>query len=216
MVRGPYHKVRVWLLILLCGGRFTWKDTIAKGCPTWTETQEHENLAKELWENQKYQDGWESPSHPNGGQYSRTDTYNGKHYNGENALHLAIVKRRGDLVHYFLSRASEQERKKLLECHATGKFPIDYIRVEMADGVHRGCVYGETPLCWAACTTQKEIFEYLVQCGANINCSVNKTGDTILHMLVRLTQEAPRDSEGGDHPGAALCPPARTHSDAQN
>eukprot|EP00961_Rhodomonas_salina_P195867 2643996-Rhodomonas_salina.1 len=72
-LRCPFGSTPQLLATLYAESEFTWKDTIAKGCPTWTETQEHENLAKELWENQKYQDGWESPSHPNGGQYSRTD-----------------------------------------------------------------------------------------------------------------------------------------------
>eukprot|EP01103_Thecamoeba_quadrilineata_P016769 TRINITY_DN5708_c0_g1_i2.p1 TRINITY_DN5708_c0_g1~~TRINITY_DN5708_c0_g1_i2.p1 ORF type:complete len:501 (-),score=70.50 TRINITY_DN5708_c0_g1_i2:30-1532(-) len=45
------------------------------------------------------------------------------------------------------------------------------------------CYYGEYPLCFAACSLQMDLVEYLVSQGADINCR-DSNGNTVLHLMV--------------------------------
>jgi hypothetical protein len=108
-------------------------------------------------------------------------TYRFAQFDGETVLHLAIAKRRGDLVKYFLEESSDNEKTELLEGKAEGVFEL----VGFTDG--RGikcCKFGEHPLCWAAVTNQPKLVDLLLEHGANIDCET-RNGDSILHMLVR-------------------------------
>ena len=99
---------------------------------------------------------------------------------GENVLHLAIAKRRGDLVKYFLEESSRTDKATLLNGRAVGNFSI----VHYMEGSRKCCKFGEHPLCWAAVTNQPKLVDLLLKHGADINCETEGR-DTILHMLVR-------------------------------
>lgn len=104
-----------------------------------------------------------------------TEEYTGDDYGGENVLHIAIINRRLDLVMELV-----QKEPKLLHSKAIGKF----------FEVGKACYYGETPLAFALCTNQLDMFDVLVQAGADMNV-VDRYGNNILHVLVlRNLQEA--------------------------
>ena len=75
-------------------------------------------------------------------------------YEGENALHIAIVKRAGLGIIGHMAGSAAWPR--LLEHRAVGTF---FKRVEQSDGACT--VLGEHPLSFAACTNQRDTFEYL-------------------------------------------------------
>ena len=135
----------------------------------WEEKEEHEAIAKKIWD------------HPEM-KHLRTLAYDRTDYEGETAIHLAIAKRRGDLVCYFLDHASSDERKILLEeRRAVGTFNVAHFKT--SDGEKR-CRFGEHPVCWAACSNQEKLVDRLVTYGASLECKTH-FGDSILHMLVR-------------------------------
>ena len=108
-------------------------------------------------------------------------TYRFAQYDGENVLHLAIAKRRGDLVKYFLEESSKTDKTRLLNGRAQGYFEI----VSFTDDSSlKCCKFGEHPLCWAAVTNQPKLVDLLLEHGAEIDCKT-RNGDSILHMLVR-------------------------------
>lgn len=89
-------------------------------------------------------------------------------YTGENVLHIAIVNQRFDLVKKLIT-----ENPRLLEASATGDF----------FQVGKPCYFGEFPLAFAATTNQIEIFDYLLEAGANMDRE-DSNRNNLLHMLV--------------------------------
>eukprot|EP00004_Rigifila_ramosa_P007689 TRINITY_DN1882_c0_g1_i1.p1 TRINITY_DN1882_c0_g1~~TRINITY_DN1882_c0_g1_i1.p1 ORF type:complete len:872 (-),score=247.67 TRINITY_DN1882_c0_g1_i1:13-2559(-) len=94
--------------------------------------------------------------------------YSGADYQGENLLHIAIVKQYEELVRYLV-----RVDKRLMSGRATGKF--------FSHG--KTCYYGEYPLSFAACTDQEHIVTYLVSQGADLTAA-DSNGNTVFHMLV--------------------------------
>eukprot|EP01103_Thecamoeba_quadrilineata_P015282 TRINITY_DN477_c0_g1_i1.p1 TRINITY_DN477_c0_g1~~TRINITY_DN477_c0_g1_i1.p1 ORF type:complete len:642 (+),score=111.44 TRINITY_DN477_c0_g1_i1:45-1970(+) len=96
------------------------------------------------------------------------DKYSGQEYLGENLLHIAIINREKDMVRYLV-----ETEPSLMNGTAVGRF------------FKRGqpCYYGEYPLCFAACSLQMDLVEYLVSQGADINCR-DSNGNTVLHLMV--------------------------------
>ena len=139
----------------------------------WEEKDAHEKIAKKIWLDQDL-------------KHLRSRAYDRTNYEGETAIHLAIAKRRGDLVRFFLENLTEQEKHMLLnhEVHsrAVGTFEVAHFKTD--DGNVKRCKFGEHPVCWAACTNQLGLVKLLVMHGAKLNCRT-KHDDTILHMLVR-------------------------------
>lgn len=140
----------------------------------WEEKDAHEKIAKKIWLEKEL-------------KHLRSRSYDRNDYEGETAIHLAIAKRRGDLVRFFLENLTAKEKDKLLnhEVHsrAVGTFEVAHFKTD-GDNVMR-CKFGEHPVCWAACTNQLGLVKCLVyEHGAKLDCKT-KHGDTILHMLVR-------------------------------
>ncbi|CAF1277507.1 unnamed protein product [Adineta steineri] len=103
-----------------------------------------------------------------------TQIYNQPEYYGENALHIAIIKRNASLVEWLLG--DEQNRpyqKRQLTASACG----DFFKVG------RPCYYGEFPLSFACCTNQWHIAEILLKYGADMDAA-DSNGNTVLHLLV--------------------------------
>ncbi|CAF0801749.1 unnamed protein product [Adineta ricciae] len=103
-----------------------------------------------------------------------TQIYNEDEYYGENALHIAIIKRNATMVEWLLGDEQNQryQRKQLTAC-ASGNF----------FKVGRPCYYGETPLAFACCTNQWNIAEILLKYGADMDVT-DSNGNNILHLLV--------------------------------
>ena len=94
-------------------------------------------------------------------------------FDGENVLHIAIVKKVGlEIIQEMV-----QNNPKLISARATGKFFTD--KAESGGG----CTYlGEYPLCFAACTNQRDIFQCLLENKADISVST-QDGNNILHLM---------------------------------
>ena len=151
----------------------------------WEEKDSHEEIAKKIW--------LEKELH-----HLRTRAYDRTNYEGETAIHLAIAKRRGDLVRFFLDNLTKNEKDRLLnhEVHSRAVGTFDVANFKTDNGVMR-CKFGEHPVCWAACTNQLGLVKLLVhEHGARLNCRTHHD-DTILHMLVRWSGWLTEDDNSG-------------------
>ena len=138
----------------------------------WEERTEHEEITMAIWGNEKL-------------EHLQTQAYDRESYEGETAIHLAIAKRRGDLVEKFLDSLTKAGKKAdkavLINSRAVGTFDVAHFVT--TDGIKR-CKLGEHPVCWAACTNQRTLVQKLLKHGADLECRT-RNGDSILHMLVR-------------------------------
>ena len=103
-------------------------------------------------------------------------------YAGENVLHIAIIRKAGMPI---IRTIVESPRgPTLLSQRANGLFFKDPRRSD-------GCcsILGEFPLCFAACTNQLSIFDYLLSKGADPAARTSE-GNTLLHLLVLNTDAA--------------------------
>ena len=123
----------------------------------WEEREEHEQYARCIWANDAL-------------RHLRTARYDRGDYEGENALHLAIGKRNGALVKFFLERCSEQEKRMLVNGRVTGSFEIAHFTTGDGAKQLKRCRFGEHPIAWAACTNQSEIVDLLLEHEAEADC----------------------------------------------
>ncbi len=147
----------------------------------WEEKENHEEIAKKLWLDKDL-------------HHLRKRAYDRTNYEGETAIHLAIAKRRGDLVRFFLDNLTKNEKDSLLNSSAVGTFDVANFTTD--NGKVMRCKFGEHPVCWAACTNQLGLVELLVHHGARLDCKTHHD-DTILHMLVRWSGWLTEDDDSG-------------------
>ncbi|GFR48585.1 hypothetical protein Agub_g10488 [Astrephomene gubernaculifera] len=93
-------------------------------------------------------------------------------YEGETALHIAIVNHDFDMVKFLVQNGAD------VRARAYGSF------FQPGSAVY----YGEYPLSFAACTGQKDIVSYLKRHGARVNHDRDQWGNTALHMCVTHDQ----------------------------
>lgn len=122
---------------------------------------------------------YNTPEHQTMAKYLMTEfpdliyeCYDGEDYFGENCLHVALIKQNKHMVEELLQRSGADDTR-LLKAQATGRF--------FARG--RPCYYGEFPLFFAACTSQKEMVDRLLDAGAQLD-ERDSNGNTVLHLLV--------------------------------
>ncbi|KAF6258835.1 hypothetical protein COO60DRAFT_1074230 [Scenedesmus sp. NREL 46B-D3] len=89
-------------------------------------------------------------------------------YEGQTALHIAIVNRDFDMVKFLVQNGAD------IRARAWGTF------------FRQGgpMYYGEYALSFAACTGQKDVVAYLRRHGAQVNSDCDEFGNTALHMCV--------------------------------
>ncbi|XP_072106702.1 transient receptor potential cation channel subfamily V member 5-like, partial [Mobula birostris] len=90
-------------------------------------------------------------------------------YQGQTALHIAVVNQDVRLVRELLSRGAD-----VREARATGSY--------FTRGSHNLLYFGEHVLSFAACTGNAEIIHLVVESGADIR-AVDSMGNTALHIL---------------------------------
>ncbi|PAV64257.1 hypothetical protein WR25_13295 [Diploscapter pachys] len=107
------------------------------------------------------------------------DIYLGDEMFGQSALHLAIVHDDYETVHLLLSCKAD------VNSRACGNFfqPEDFKLYNKIIDYQGYAYYGEYPLAFAACFGNKDIYDLIIQHGANPN-NQDSFGNTILHMCV--------------------------------
>lgn len=104
-----------------------------------------------------------------------SDTYTPSElYEGENALHIAVVNRSMTAVQFLVKRCPA-----LLNGRARGSFFTQEKRGEP----EKHCYFGEFPLSFACAAGRKQIVEYLVAHGAN-PYQQDSNGNTCLHITI--------------------------------
>ena len=110
------------------------------------------------------------------------------HYNGENLLHLAIIRQRFALVKLLLD-----EQAHYIQHYRPAEFAKDDLLKAQTNGmffkVGKPCYYGEYPLAFSICTSQYKVAKLLLEAGADMNAK-DSNGNNILHALVRNTYVA--------------------------
>ncbi|VIO87439.1 Uncharacterized protein BM_BM1711 [Brugia malayi] len=107
------------------------------------------------------------------------DIYLGDEMFGQSALHLAIVHDDYETVHLLLQNSAE------VNARACGTFflPENQKTSRKSTDYQGYAYYGEYPLAFAACFGNKDIYDLLIQYGADPNLQ-DMFGNTILHMCV--------------------------------
>lgn len=95
-------------------------------------------------------------------------------YEGENALHIAIINRRDDVVRFLVERCPE-----LLCGRATGVF----FQLAKPGQPKKQCYFGEYPLSFACATQNSNCVRYLIAQGANMYAR-DTHGNTCLHIII--------------------------------
>ena len=153
------------------------------------------DIIKKLWT--------EIPSLRHLAYESEKDKVNNKRsdFEGENVLHMAIANRNITALNLFTNEIDSDPvlRKALVEGQVTGPFStVGHHKLDFGHSAVPGCIYGQHPICWAACTFQPKVVELLLSWDADIECRTDYTetcgGDTILHMLVRQCSAKTQDS----------------------
>eukprot|EP00798_Chlamydomonas_sp_ICE-L_P014182 gene14182-20149_t len=104
-------------------------------------------------------------------------------YEGETAIHIAIVNRDFDMVKFLIQNGADV--KFLIQNGAD-------VRARAYGGFFQeGSImyYGEFPFSFAACTGQKDIVSYLKRHGARVNGDRDTSGNSALHMCVYHEQQ---------------------------
>ncbi|XP_078309757.1 uncharacterized protein LOC111108840 isoform X4 [Crassostrea virginica] len=112
------------------------------------------------------------------------DVYEGEEYFGESALHIAIVFGSLDAVKLLMKKGAKVDQR------CTGRFflPEDQKKGHTKTTNYEGyAYYGEYPIHFAAATGNQEIYDYLIDHGANPNAQ-DTFGNTALHMVVICNQ----------------------------
>jgi hypothetical protein len=109
-------------------------------------------------------------------------------YEGENVLHLAIIRNFGNKV---IDQILSSDRKKtILMQQAVGSF---FKKPSLSYGYCN--LLGEYPLFFAACSHQIEIFQHLVAHGADLERTASEKNYNLMHLLILNDSSIRRRSE---------------------
>ncbi|XP_041053346.1 transient receptor potential cation channel subfamily V member 3-like [Carcharodon carcharias] len=104
--------------------------------------------------------------------------YTDKIYRGQTSLHIAVERRRCDLVKFLVRNGAA------VDVMAKGSF--------FRNKKHKQCsfYFGGFPLSLAACTNQLDIVTFLIDHGAD-PWAQDRAGNTVLHALVSIAYDTP-------------------------
>ncbi|XP_050404943.1 transient receptor potential cation channel subfamily V member 6 isoform X2 [Patella vulgata] len=109
------------------------------------------------------------------------DVYLGDEYLGEGGLHLAIAKGNLKAVQLLVENGADVNQR------ATGQFfqpeDVKHGKDRKQTNYEGYAYYGEYPLSFAACFQHTDIYDYLIEHGADPN-NKDEFGNTVLHMAV--------------------------------
>ncbi len=103
---------------------------------------------------------------------------------GETPLHIAIMFDDMETISYIVEARGINVNQRSVG----GKFIGSFKDKENSKAIEKSeydslAYYGEYPLCFAACFASKEVYDYLIEKGADPNLK-DSNGNTLLHVLV--------------------------------
>ena len=104
------------------------------------------------------------------------EVYSEPLYHGENALHIAIIKKAG--LEVVRTMVESPAGAALLAGRADGAF---FTKEAYSDGAANNL--GEYPICFAACTNQPDTLKYLIESKADLAVTTQE-GNNLLHLMV--------------------------------
>jgi ankyrin repeat protein len=103
---------------------------------------------------------------------------------GETPLHIAIMYDDLNTIKYLIEIKDFDVNQRCVGGKFTGGFNVKLTASLVQQSKYEGLAYyGEYPLAFAACFANKEIYDYLVEKGADPNLQ-DTNGNTVLHVLV--------------------------------
>ena len=106
------------------------------------------------------------------------------HIIGETPLHIAIMYDDYDTIEYLLEHRGINVNQRSIGCKFPGSFKTNATAKAIGLSNYRPLAYyGEYPLCFAACFCSKDVYDYLIDKGADPNLK-DSNGNSLLHVLV--------------------------------
>lgn len=106
------------------------------------------------------------------------------HIIGETPLHIAIMYDDYDTIEYLIECRGIDINQRSIGVKFPGSFKTkDTSKAIESSNYGPLAYYGEYPLCFAACFASKDIYDYLIEKGADPNLK-DSNGNTLLHVLV--------------------------------
>jgi hypothetical protein len=103
---------------------------------------------------------------------------------GETPLHIAIMYDDLNTIKFLIDTKDFDVNQRSVGGKFTGGFNVKMTAGLVQQSKYEGLAYyGEYPLAFAACFANKEIYDYLVEKGADPNLQ-DSNGNTVLHVLV--------------------------------
>ena len=103
----------------------------------------------------------------------------GMKYGGMTALHLAVVNGQLEIVKTILEKLEETERKNLVNCQTYGFMYNETLEIS------------SMPLGLCLWCGRVELYEGLIDAGAEVDAAENESGNTAIHSLVLYSKENP-------------------------
>ena len=103
----------------------------------------------------------------------------GMKYGGMTALHLAVVNGQLEIVKTILEKLEEQERRNLVNCQTYGFMYNGTLEIS------------SMPLGLCLWCGRVELYEELIDAGAEVDATEKETGNTAIHSLVLYSKENP-------------------------
>ena len=94
---------------------------------------------------------------------------------GETPLHIAIMYDDFNMIKYLIEKKGVNVNDRSIDGKFSGGFKSSKMTVKyIEDSKYESLAYyGEYPLCFAACFSSKEIYDYLIDNGADPNLKGN-------------------------------------------
>lgn len=103
---------------------------------------------------------------------------------GETPLHICIMYDDLETIQYLIESRGINVNQRCIGGKFAGSFKGKDTTTAIKNSRYESLAYyGEYPLCFAACFASKEVYDYLVEKGADPNLK-DSNGNTLLHVMV--------------------------------